>query len=197
MKTVSALDILVAYANNNIPFHISTNASDYQMGALSIQQQWLVAHWSCNLTETQQKYHTMEKELRSICIVLKEFRFILFGVVIFVYINKKISHLSHLTAITSYTGTHTWNSMDPLSLIIIARKMSFPIHSHSSILWYVANSIGREWSCCSLISLLQASTSSTTLNRSSAYYWLMSQWTTLLNLNGYTHNKKWACALSW
>ncbi|KAL7461099.1 hypothetical protein ACHAXS_002834 [Conticribra weissflogii] len=31
----------------------------------------------------------MEKELRSIVIVLKEFRFILFGAVIFVYINKK------------------------------------------------------------------------------------------------------------
>ncbi len=38
MKTILAADVLMAYTNHNIPFHIYTAALDYQMGAVIIQK---------------------------------------------------------------------------------------------------------------------------------------------------------------
>ncbi len=72
MKIILAVDVLIVYPNNNIPFIIYTDASDYQMCAIIIQQKQYVTYRSCKL-ETQQDYHTMEKELLSIVMVLKEF----------------------------------------------------------------------------------------------------------------------------
>ncbi len=37
MKTILVADVLMAYPNHNIPFHIDTDASDYQMGAVIVQ----------------------------------------------------------------------------------------------------------------------------------------------------------------
>ncbi len=50
-----------------------TDASNYSMGAVIIQQQWPLVYWSCKLVDTQQKYHTMEKQFISIVMVLEEF----------------------------------------------------------------------------------------------------------------------------
>ncbi len=38
MKTILAADVLMAYPNHNVPFHIYTDTSDYQIGVIIIQQ---------------------------------------------------------------------------------------------------------------------------------------------------------------
>ncbi len=42
MQVILAADILMAHPIHHIPFHSYTNASDYQMGAVIIQQIGLV-----------------------------------------------------------------------------------------------------------------------------------------------------------
>ncbi len=79
---------------NGIPqpqltFHIYTDASNYQMGAVIVQQKCPVAYWSRKLTETQQNYHTVEKELLSITMVLEEFCSMLLGTELFIYTDHK------------------------------------------------------------------------------------------------------------
>ncbi len=89
MKTILAVDVLMAYPNHNLPFHIYVDASNYQMGAVIIQQKCPVAYWYRKLTETQQNYHTTEKEFLSIVVVLEEFHSMFLGAEIFIYTDHK------------------------------------------------------------------------------------------------------------
>ncbi len=54
-----AVDVLMAYPNHKI-LHIYTGASNYRMGAVTIQQNWPVTYWSSKLTELQHNYNTGE-----------------------------------------------------------------------------------------------------------------------------------------
>lgn len=89
MKTILAADVLMAYSIHNILFHIYTDASNYQIGAVVIQQKRPVVYWSKKLSDTQKNYHTMEKELLSIVAVLEQFRSMLRVAELFVYTNCK------------------------------------------------------------------------------------------------------------
>ncbi len=73
MKTNLAADVLMTYPNHNLLFHLYTNASDYQMGAIIILQKWPVAYWTRKLTQTQKNYYIIEKELLFIVVVWKSF----------------------------------------------------------------------------------------------------------------------------
>ena len=56
VKTTIAEKVLLVYPNPNIPYDIYTDASDYQLGAVIIQDKRTIAFFSRKLSSAQLKY---------------------------------------------------------------------------------------------------------------------------------------------
>jgi hypothetical protein len=74
MRLLIAVDALAAYLDHNKRFDEYTDASpDFRLDACIIQEGRLVAYFLQKLTNSQQNYTTVEKEVLSIVATLKGF----------------------------------------------------------------------------------------------------------------------------
>jgi hypothetical protein len=89
IKRVIRRETLLAYPDFNAPFHIHTDASKTQIGAVISQKGKPIAFYSRKMNDAQRNYTTTEKELLSIVATLKEFRNILLGQTITVHTDHK------------------------------------------------------------------------------------------------------------
>jgi hypothetical protein len=84
-----AADVFCAYPDHNKPFHIFTNASNYQLGACIMQDDIPVAEYSKKLNSAQMNYATIDEKLLCVIATIHEFRSMLLGAELHIHTDHK------------------------------------------------------------------------------------------------------------
>ncbi len=92
MKKVIGKEALLTFPDFAKPFHVYTDASDYQLGAVIMQDNKPLAFYSRKMNSAQRNYTTGEQELLTIVETLKEFRNILLG-------QEIVVHTDHMNIV--------------------------------------------------------------------------------------------------
>jgi hypothetical protein len=81
IKKVIGTEVILCYPDFNKPFHLYTDASDHQLGAVIMQDKKPIAFYSQKLNTNQKRYTTTERkqELLSAIETCKEYKNILLG----------------------------------------------------------------------------------------------------------------------
>jgi hypothetical protein len=88
MNALMAAD-LCAYPDHNKPFHIFTDASDYQLDGCIMQDGKPVAYYIKKLNSAQLIYETIDKELFCVIATLCKFHSMLIGAELHVHTDHK------------------------------------------------------------------------------------------------------------
>jgi hypothetical protein len=90
-KKVIGTEVLLCYPDFNKPFHLHTDASDHQLGAVIMQDKNPIAFYLRKLNTAQKRYTTTERnrELLSAIETCKEYKNILLGYPIIVFTDHK------------------------------------------------------------------------------------------------------------
>ena len=80
---------MLSFPDFNKPFEIHTDASDYQLGSVIMQNRKPIAFYSRKLNSAQRNYTTGEREMLSIVETLRAYRNILLGHDIVIYTDHK------------------------------------------------------------------------------------------------------------
>jgi hypothetical protein len=65
IKKVIGTEVLLCYPDFNKPFHLYTDASDHQLGAVIMQDENPIAFYTQELNTSQKRYTNTERELLS------------------------------------------------------------------------------------------------------------------------------------
>ena len=97
IKRVISQEAMLAFPDFSKTFHIYTDASDYQLGGVIMQDDKPLAFYTRKLNDAQKRYATGEQELLGIVETLKEFRHILLGQHIVIHTDHKNIIYGNLT----------------------------------------------------------------------------------------------------
>ena len=89
IKQVITDDVMLSFPDFNKTFEIHTDASDYQLGSVIMQDRKPIAFYSRKLNSAQRNYTTGEREMLSIVETLRAYRNILLGHDIIIYTDHK------------------------------------------------------------------------------------------------------------
>jgi hypothetical protein len=93
IKKIICTEVMLTFPDSSKPFHVYTDASNKQLGAIITLDEKPIAFYSRKLNSAQQRYTTGEQELLSIVETLRELRNIILGYKIIVQTDhKKITY---------------------------------------------------------------------------------------------------------